>query len=88
VRNILDPIEDLFDREFPEYQPWPWGRKQHISLLVRNILLAEPLAERYGELLRGISPEQARDYAASFRFEHCDLRPGLVQTLRSHLAAS
>src|SRR5262249_41170461 len=84
VRDVLDPIEALFDREFPEYQPWPWGRKQHIALLVRHILLAEPLAQRYGELMRGVAPAQARELAASFRLENCDLRTRLVETLRAH----
>ncbi len=88
VRDLLDPIEALFDREFPEYAPWPWGRKQHIALLVRHILLAEPLAERYGESFRGISAEQARELAASFRLENCDIRQGLVDTLRDHLAGA
>src|SRR5262249_51275831 len=88
VRDILDPIEALFDREFPEYQPWPWGRKQHISLLVRHILLAEPLAQRDGEALRGVTPEQARDLAAAFRFENCTLREPLVRTLREHLGTA
>ena len=88
VRGILDPIEALFDREFPEYQPWPWGRKQHISLLVRNILLAEPLAEQYGEALRGVTAEQARELAGAFRFENCTLREPLVRTLREHLGTA
>jgi endoglucanase len=86
VRDILDPIEALFDREFPDYHPWPWGRKQHIGLLVRHILLAEPLAERYGELFRGMTPERARELAASFRFDSCAIRPGLAETVRDHLA--
>jgi Endoglucanase len=85
IRDILDPIEALFDREFPEYQPWPWGRKQHIALLVRHILLAEPLAQRYAELFRGVGPEQARTLAASFRLENCTIRPRLRDTLRDHL---
>jgi hypothetical protein len=84
VRDVLDPIEALFDREFPEYQPWPWGRKRHIALLVRHILLAEPLAHRYAGLLQGISPEDARDLAASFRLSNCDTRTGLVELLRSY----
>jgi hypothetical protein len=25
VRNILDPIEDLFDKEFPDFNPFPWA---------------------------------------------------------------
>ncbi|MBX6751395.1 MAG: cellulase family glycosylhydrolase [Micromonosporaceae bacterium] len=85
IRDILDPIEALFDREFPEYQPWPWGRKQHIALLVRHILLAEPLAQRYGELFRGVGPEQARTLAGSFRLENCTIRTRLRDTLRDHL---
>jgi len=83
VRDLLDPIEALFDREFPDYQPWPWGRRQHIALLVRHILLAEPLALRYAERWRGITPERARELAASFRLEQCDIRTGLAELLRS-----
>jgi aryl-phospho-beta-D-glucosidase BglC (GH1 family) len=86
VRDLLDPIEALLDREFPEYQPWPWGRKQHIALLVRHILLAAPLAQRYGELFRGITPERARELASSFRFENCEIRTGLRATLTRHIA--
>ncbi len=26
VRDVLDPIDALFDREFPDYAPYPWGR--------------------------------------------------------------
>jgi hypothetical protein len=88
IRDVLDPIEALFDREFPEYQPWPWGRKQHIGLLVRHILLAEPLAQRYGELFRGITPARARELAASFRLENCEIRAGLVATLRGSADAN
>ena len=84
VRDILDPIEALFDREFPEYEPWPWGRRQHIALLVRNILLAEPLAERFGALFRGVTPAQARELAGSFRLDRCDVRTGLVDLLTAH----
>jgi endoglucanase len=86
IRDIIDPIEALFDREFPEYQPWPWGRKQHIALLVRHILLAEPLAQRYGELFRGITPERARQLASAFRLENCEIRTRLRDTLAEHVA--
>jgi len=86
VRDLLDPIESLLDREFPEYQPWPWGRRQHVALLVRHILLAEPLAQRYGELFRGITPEGARELAASFRLENCEVRTALRDTLTGHLS--
>lgn len=83
VRDVLDPIEALFEREFPEYEPWPWGRRQHIALLVRHILLAEPLAERYAHLFRGVTPDRARELASSFRLENCAVRENLAQLLAS-----
>lgn len=86
VRDILDPIDAVFDREFPGFAPWPWGRQPHIAVLVRHILLAEPLAERFGDLFAGVSAERARELAASFRFENTVERDGLSEVLRSHLA--
>ena len=86
VRDILDPIDETFDREFPGYAPYPWGRQPHIAVLVRHILLAEPLAERFGRLFNGVDVARARELAASFRFENTVERTGLTELLRSHLA--
>jgi len=86
VRDVLDPIDALFDREFPGYAPYPWGRQPHIAVLVRHILLAEPLAEQFGDLFRGVDPERAVELAESFRYEACQERAGLSEVLRSHLA--
>ena len=86
VRDILDPIDATFDREFADFAPYPWGRQPHIAVLVRHILLAEPLAERFGALFRGVSPEQARVLASAFRFDRTVEREGLTRVLREHLA--
>lgn len=86
VRDLLDPIDAVFDAEFPDFAPWPWGRQPHIAVLVRHILLAEPLAERFAQLFRGVSPERVRELAASFRFADTVERTGLSEVLRSHLA--
>jgi aryl-phospho-beta-D-glucosidase BglC (GH1 family) len=88
VRSILDPIDAVFDAEFPQYAPWPWGRQPHIAVLVRHILLAEPLAERFGDRFRGVSPERARVLASAFRREDAIERTGLTALLRDHLAQS
>lgn len=85
IRDVIDPIHALFDREFPDYAPWPWGRQPHIAVLVRHILMAEPLAEQFGDLFRGVSPDRARELAGSFRFDACVEREGLSELLRSHL---
>lgn len=87
VRDILDPIDAVFDREFPGFEPYPWGRQPHIAVLVRHILLAEPLAERFGRLFAGVTVDEARELAASFRFDQTVEREGLTALLRSHLRA-
>ncbi|MCU1410092.1 MAG: glycoside hydrolase family 5 protein [Rhodoglobus sp.] len=85
VRDILDPIDAVFDREFPGFAPYPWGRQPHIAVLVRHILLAEPLAERFGALFTGVGAGQAAELAHSFRFENAVERTGLTEVLRAHL---
>ncbi|GAA5064216.1 hypothetical protein HNP84_006885 [Thermocatellispora tengchongensis] len=87
VRHILDPIEELFDKEFPGFQPYPWGRRGWINLLVRNILLAEPLVEDFGRCFTGVDPDEAERLAACFDFAACEPREGLAEVLREHLAA-
>lgn len=82
VRDILDPIDAVMDSEFPDYNPYPWGRRQHVFRLVRHILLAEPLAETYAALFAGVTPERARELAASFSLEQMAERRRLVEILR------
>ncbi|MUL40318.1 glycoside hydrolase family 5 protein [Streptomonospora sp. PA3] len=88
VRAILDPVDEVFDREFPGFEPYPWGRRQYIAGLIRHILLAEPLVERFGAAFAGVPPEEAERLAASFRFENCAERTGLSAVLRAHLRRS
>ncbi|HET8985825.1 MAG TPA: cellulase family glycosylhydrolase, partial [Trueperaceae bacterium] len=82
VRDILDPIDAIMDREFPDYSPYPWGRRQHVFGLVRHILLAEPLAEKFGRLFTGVTTERARHLADAFRLENTLTRDRLVGILR------
>ena len=86
VRDVLDPIDAVFDRDFPDFAPYPWGRQPHIAVLVRHILLAEPLAERFGRLFEGVDVDRARELAHSFRFDRTVERTGLTRVLREHLA--
>lgn len=88
VRDVIDPIDAVFDAEFPDFAPWPWGRQPHVAVLVRHILLAEPLAERFADRFRGISPERARELAGAFRLENTVERSGLTALLRRNLTAS
>ncbi|WP_286793072.1 glycoside hydrolase family 5 protein [Microbacterium sp. UBA3394] len=85
VRDVLDPIDALFDREFPDFAPWPWGRQPHVAVLVRHILFAEPLAEEFGAAFSDVNPEQAADLARAFAFAQTVERNGLTDLLREHL---
>jgi hypothetical protein len=82
VRPVLDPIEELFEREFPDVAPYPWGKRAWNHLLVRHILLAEPLVEDFARCFAGTTPEQAERLAASFAFNECTIREPLATLLR------
>ncbi|MGH3391621.1 MAG: hypothetical protein ACRDOO_22345 [Actinomadura sp.] len=88
VRQLLDPIEELFDREFPGFDPFPWGRRAWIHRLVRNILLAEPLVQEFGRCFEGVTPDEAGSLAGSFAFERCARREHLAEVLREHLTST
>lgn len=87
IRHILDPIEELFDREFPDFEPYPWGRRAWIHLLVHHILLAEPLVGDFARCFAGVTPDQAEVLAGSFAFDQCSRREDLAAVLREHLTA-
>jgi len=88
VRHVLDPIEALFDTEFPDFQPYPWGRRQWIHRLVRQILLAEPLVDDFARCFAGVGPDEAEALAASFAFGACARRAPLADAIRDHLEAA
>jgi len=82
IRHILGPIEETFAKEYPDYDPFPFGQQSWISTLVRNILLAEPMVEEFGRCFADIdSAATARDLAGSFRLENCVVRERLASVL-------
>ncbi|MEV4570517.1 cellulase family glycosylhydrolase [Nonomuraea sp. NPDC049419] len=85
VRHLLEPIERTVAEEFPSFDPPPFGQRQWIHVLVRHILLAEPMVDEFAALFAGIDAEQARELADSFRFDRCAVRAPLAETLRKHL---
>ena len=84
LRHILGPIEDLFAREFPKYDPYPFGYQFLISRLVRNILLSEPLIPEFAELFRDMSETDIDEMMASFKFKNCIQRKELADILSNN----
>jgi aryl-phospho-beta-D-glucosidase BglC (GH1 family) len=85
VRHILDPLERTVAEEFPDFDPLPFGQQQWIHVLVRHILLAEPMVDDFARCFAGISADEARALADCFAFDQCVVRPRLVEELGKHL---
>jgi len=81
IRQVIEPLEELFNKEFPDYYPYPGGKERHIALLVRNILIAEALVPEYCNLFKGLSDEELISIAQSFRFENYVKRERLEDIL-------
>jgi endoglucanase len=82
IRHIMAPIEETFAREFPDFDPFPFGRQSWIDTLVRHILLAEPLLQDFERCFEGVGPDEAEALADDFRLERCVRRTGLLDVLR------
>lgn len=85
VRHILDPLERAVAEEFPDFDPLPFGRQQWIHVLVRHILLAEPMVDDFARCFAGLDADAMRGLADCFALDHCTVRAPLVDVLREHL---
>jgi endoglucanase len=83
VRHIMDPIEATFAQEFPDFDPFPWGAQRWVHLLVRHVLLAEPMVGDFRRCFEGLSPDEAEALADGFRLDRCLQRHHLVEILRT-----
>ena len=84
----MAPLEELFANEYPDYKPFPFGTEREIELLVRNILLAEPMLPEYGELFRGMDEGEIDAMMRSFAFENCVRREELASILSERAVGS
>jgi endoglucanase len=82
IRHIMTPIEETFGKEYPDFDPFPFGQESWISTLVRNILLAEPMVDEFGRCFEDVTSAQTvRDLAGSFRLDNCVVRERLASVL-------
>jgi len=81
IRGVMKPLEQLFEKEFPTYDPYPNGQKREISLLVRNILISEALVPEYCNLFKDKTYEELIALAKSFQFENYNKRKRLEDIL-------
>jgi len=82
VRPVLQPLEDLVAAEFPDYEPYPYGRRWLVHRLVRHILLAEAMMGDFAARFAGATADDVEELADSFRLERCVRRTPLEELLR------
>jgi hypothetical protein len=88
IREVMAPIEALFDREFPGFDPYPFGRADWIATLVRNIVFAEPmLADAMARLAGPWTDAEIVALAESFKFANGVRRSPLADILKRAAAA-
>lgn len=82
VRHIMTPIEETFKKEYPNFDPFPFGQASWLMTIVRGILLAEPMVEEFGQCFTGITDEETViALADSFRLDNCIVRERLAEIL-------
>ena len=82
IRDVMDPLEALFRKEFPGYEPYPKGQQGRIALMVRHLMIAEALVPEYADLFKDLSDEELVALAESFRFENSEKRERLEAILK------
>ena len=87
VAEVTQPVQDLIAREFPDFNPYPWGRFDWVRTLLLNITIAQPLAHEYASRFRGLDDSELDALADSFAFECCAVREPLLAELQRDLAA-
>jgi endoglucanase len=87
VAEVTQPVQDLIAREFPDFDPYPWGRFDWVRTLLLNITIAQPLAHEYASLFRGLDDTELDALADSFAFDSCAVREPLLAVLQHDLAA-
>ena len=82
VRHLIEPIEQLFENEFPDFSPYPWGARRWIAGHIRHVMLAEAMVDDFARAFDGVSPAEAESLADAFSFSNCVIRERLAGILR------
>ena len=77
--EVTAAVQDLVEREFGEFDPYPWGRWDWVKTLLNTITFAQPMVEEYAALFRGLDERGLRELARSFALENCVMRKTLLQ---------
>lgn len=83
--DLLGPLHQLVESEFPAWDPYPWGARYQTDDLIRHVLIAQALLPEYAELFRGLGDDELLALADSFALASCVRREPLLDLLSANL---
>ncbi|HTX02009.1 MAG TPA: cellulase family glycosylhydrolase, partial [Acidimicrobiales bacterium] len=81
--EVTRPLQQLIEREAPDFDPYPWGRWDWVRTLVLSITVAQSLVVEYAAGFADLGDDDVVALAESFALGSCEVR----EPLRSQLAA-
>jgi endoglucanase len=81
MRDVLEPLMARFGREFPEYDPYPFGASRYVEQLVLNICFAEPLVGEFAACFADASDDELVALGMSFAFGNCTAQKELCEVV-------
>jgi endoglucanase len=85
VADVVEPIHQLVAKEFPTWQPYPWGARGTTDDLVRHILFAQALLDEYASGFAGLDDGEVVALADSFALRACERRQRLCDLVAARV---
>ena len=82
-KEVTRPVQELVAREFPRFDPYPWGGADWVRNLLLGITFAQPMTVEYADLFRGLDDSELLALADSFAFASCAVREPLRAELEN-----
>jgi endoglucanase len=82
MRDVLAPLMARFGREFPGYDPYPFGARRYVEQLVLSICFAEPLSAEFAACFADASDEELVALGETFAFGNCVPQRELCDVVR------
>jgi hypothetical protein len=71
MADVLGPLLARFDREFPGFDPYPFGALRYVEQLVLCMCFAEPLSDEFAACFADASDEELVALGECFAFANC-----------------
>jgi endoglucanase len=88
VPGVVEPVHALVAREFPGWEPYPWGAAGTTDDLVRHLLFAQAMLPEYAERFAGLDDAGLAALAGSFALDRCVVRTRLHDVLAARLTGA